>query len=81
MKDQGFFLTQKGKRRGDKAADDAVDADQLEEMVAGVTQTSQSTLLLKKKKEMREVCTSKYLQYVQCSCMLVNLDCLLFSVL
>ncbi|CAM9403595.1 unnamed protein product, partial [Sphacelaria rigidula] len=36
-------------------ADDAIDADQLEEMVAGVAQTSQSTLLLKKKKEMREV--------------------------
>lgn len=55
MKDQGsIFLTQKGKRRG--RADDAIDADQLEEMVAGVAQTSQSTLLLKKKKEMREVC-------------------------
>lgn len=53
MKDKGFFLTQKGKRRGQ--ADDAIDADQLEEMVAGVAQTSQSTLLLKKKKEMREV--------------------------
>lgn len=55
MKDQGVFLTQTGKRRGHSHADDAVDADQLEEMVAGVAQTSQSTLLLKKKKEMREV--------------------------
>lgn len=55
LKDDGVFVTQKGKRRGDQA-EDAVDADQLEEMVAGVAQTSQSTLLLKKKKEMREVC-------------------------
>lgn len=54
-KEEGVFLTQKGKRRGGQA-EDAVDADQLEEMVAGVAQTSQSTLLLKKKKEMREVC-------------------------
>ncbi|CBJ31072.1 conserved unknown protein [Ectocarpus siliculosus] len=53
-KEEGVFLTQKGKRRGGQA-EDAVDADQLEEMVAGVAQTSQSTLLLKKKKEMREV--------------------------
>lgn len=53
-KEEGVFVTQKGKRRGGEA-DDAVDADQLEEMVAGVAQTSQSTLLLKKKKEMREV--------------------------
>lgn len=50
----GVFVTQKEKRRGGQA-EDAVDADQLEEMVAGVAQTSQSTLLLKKKKEMREV--------------------------
>lgn len=55
MKNQGIFLTQKGNRRVCQA-EDAVDADQLEEMVAGVAQTSQSTLLLKKKKEMREVC-------------------------
>lgn len=54
LKDGGVFVTQKGKRRGGQA-EDAVDADQLEEMVAGVAQTSQSTLLLKKKKEMREV--------------------------
>ncbi|CAM9871749.1 unnamed protein product [Ectocarpus sp. 4 AP-2014] len=53
-KEEGVFLTQKAKRRGGQA-EDAVDADQLEEMVAGVAQTSQSTLLLKKKKEMREV--------------------------
>ncbi|CAM9111371.1 unnamed protein product [Hapterophycus canaliculatus] len=53
-KEEGVFLTQNGKRRGGQA-EDAVDADQLEEMVAGVAQTSQSTLLLKKKKEMREV--------------------------
>lgn len=53
-KEEGVFVTQKGKRRGGQA-EDAVDADQLEEMVAGVAQTSQSTLLLKKKKEMREV--------------------------
>ncbi len=52
--EEGVFLTQKGNRRGGQAKD-AVDADQLEEMVAGVAQTSQSTLLLKKKKEMREV--------------------------
>ena len=54
-KEEGVFVTQKGNRRGGQA-EDAVDADQLEEMVAGVAQTSQSTLLLKKKKEMREVC-------------------------
>ncbi|CAM9522761.1 unnamed protein product [Scytosiphon promiscuus] len=53
-KEEGVFLTQNGKRRGGQEKD-AVDADQLEEMVAGVAQTSQSTLLLKKKKEMREV--------------------------
>eukprot|EP00752_Nemacystus_decipiens_P012126 g10751.t1 len=53
-KEEGVFVTQKGKRRGGQT-EDAVDADQLEEMVAGVAQTSQSTLLLKKKKEMREV--------------------------
>lgn len=52
--DEGVFVTQKAKRRSGHAQD-AVDADQLEEMVAGVAQTSQSTLLLKKKKEMREV--------------------------
>lgn len=50
----GVFLTQKSTRRVGQV-EDAVDADQLEEMVAGVAQTSQSTLLLKKKKEMREV--------------------------
>lgn len=59
-KEEGVFVTQKGNRRGGQAKD-AVDADQLEEMVAGVAQTSQSTLLLKKKKEMREV----YLERVQ----------------
>lgn len=53
-KDSGVFLTQTGTRRAGQV-EDAVDADQLEEMVAGVAQTSQSTLLLKKKKEMREV--------------------------
>lgn len=53
-KDAGVFLTQTGTRRAGQV-EDAVDADQLEEMVAGVAQTSQSTLLLKKKKEMREV--------------------------
>lgn len=53
-KKAGFFLTQKATRQVGQA-EDAVDADQLEEMVAGVAQTSQSTLLLRKKKEMREV--------------------------
>ncbi|CAM9150943.1 unnamed protein product, partial [Choristocarpus tenellus] len=49
--DEGCFVTQRGNRK----LGDRVDVDQLEEMVASVTQTSQSTLLLKKKKEMREV--------------------------
>lgn len=67
MKEKGFFLTQKGKRRGE--ADDAIDSDQLEEMVAGVAQTSQSTLLLKKKKEMREVrCSLPSISIATCSC-------------
>lgn len=58
LNDGGVFVTQKANKRrsaGHGHAQDAVDADQLEEMVAGVAQTSQSTLLLKKKKEMREV--------------------------
>lgn len=59
LNDGGVFVTQKAnKRRAGHAHQDAVDADQLEEMVAGVAQTSQSTLLLKKKKEMREVSPS-----------------------
>lgn len=55
LNDGGVFVTQKANKRRSGHAQDAVDADQLEEMVAGVAQTSQSTLLLKKKKEMREV--------------------------
>lgn len=57
LNEGGVFVTQKANKRrsGNGHAHDAVDADQLEEMVAGVAQTSQSTLLLKKKKEMREV--------------------------
>lgn len=58
LNDGGVFVTQKAYKRRPGHAQDAVDADQLEEMVAGVAQTSQSTLLLKKKKEMREVSPS-----------------------
>lgn len=53
MKDKSAFLTQKGRRRGH--SDDVVGANQPGEVLAGIAQTSQSTLLLRKKKEMREV--------------------------
>mmetsp|Transcript_16541 Transcript_16541/g.24879 ORF Transcript_16541/g.24879 Transcript_16541/m.24879 type:complete len:387 (+) Transcript_16541:124-1284(+) len=47
----GFFLTQKG----EKMAEVKREIAELEALLAGATQTSQSTLLLKKRKEMREV--------------------------
>eukprot|EP00603_Paraphysomonas_imperforata_P005932 CAMPEP_0114430594 /NCGR_PEP_ID=MMETSP0103-20121206/10124_1 /TAXON_ID=37642 ORGANISM="Paraphysomonas imperforata, Strain PA2" /NCGR_SAMPLE_ID=MMETSP0103 /ASSEMBLY_ACC=CAM_ASM_000201 /LENGTH=380 /DNA_ID=CAMNT_0001600051 /DNA_START=157 /DNA_END=1299 /DNA_ORIENTATION=+ len=47
----GFFLTQKGEKMSEVKKDIA----ELEALLAGATQTSQSTLLLKKRKEMREV--------------------------
>lgn len=52
-KKRSVFLTQKGKRRGH--VDACIGADRVKEMVAEAAQTSQSVLLLKKKKEMREV--------------------------
>lgn len=53
MKNPSFFVTQKGRRRANTKND--VDEQQLEEMLASVARTSQSTLLLKKNKEMCEV--------------------------
>ena len=47
----GFFLTQKG----EKISEVKKEIAELEALLAGATQTSQSTLLLKKRKEMREV--------------------------
>lgn len=47
----GFFITQKG----EKMAEVKREIAELEALLAGATQTSQSTLLLKKRKEMREV--------------------------
>lgn len=47
----GFFLTQKG----EKVSEVKKEIAELEALLAGATQTSQSTLLLKKRKEMREV--------------------------
>jgi chromosome segregation ATPase len=53
MMADGFFLTQNGLRTEGSLT---VGMDELQELVAGVTQKStQSTLLMKKKKEMREV--------------------------
>jgi chromosome segregation ATPase len=53
MMADGFFLTQNGLRAEGSLT---VGMDELQELVAGVTQKStQSTLLMKKKKEMREV--------------------------
>lgn len=54
MKDPSFFVTQKGKRRVNTKIND-VDAQKLEEMLANVARTSQSTLLLIKNREMCEV--------------------------
>ena len=47
----GIFLTQKA----DKITEIKKEIHELEELLQGVSQTSQSTLLLKKRKEMREV--------------------------
>lgn len=47
----GAFLTQKGEKMGEIKKEIA----ELEQLLQGGTQTSQSTLLLKKRKEMREV--------------------------
>jgi len=47
----GIFLTQKA----EKITEIKKEIDELEELLQGVSQTSQSTLLLKKRKEMREV--------------------------
>lgn len=51
------FITETGGDAFDAPFEDlfAEDVGELESLVAGVTQTSQSTLLLKKRKEMREV--------------------------
>lgn len=54
MKKPSAFLTQHGKRRSH--GDDSADRDNhREDKVHGLAQASQSTLLLKKKKEIREV--------------------------
>eukprot|EP01035_Chromulina_nebulosa_P021689 gene21689-28067_t len=50
----GFFLTQKQERLRDVKKEIA----ELEQLLAGATQTSQSTLLLKKRKEIKEVTDS-----------------------
>jgi hypothetical protein len=50
----GAFLTQHGEK-GDKNADLKKDINDLEHLLANTNQTSQSTQLLKKRKEMKEV--------------------------
>ena len=51
----GAFLTQVPGQNGQSTNAPSDSLTELEALVSGVTQTSQSTLLLKKKKEMREV--------------------------
>lgn len=58
MKDESFFVTQKSKRRDQQLGEDAANTAVLDDLLVGVAQASQSTRLLRKRKEMREVCWS-----------------------